>query len=251
MCPGDPDSYHGLPSMFMPDYDEIHISVTFTWDIKRGHFLKEQWRDYGKKILIGGPAFGNQEDNFVPGKYLKKGIVITSRGCNNNCNFCMVPKKEDKLREIKINEGHIINDNNLLQCSKKHLRKVFDMLKKQKAIEFKGGLQADLITDKIVEELRGLRIKELWLACDTNSSLKNLRKAFQKLTKYFNRKKLRCYVLIGKNWGEENYRLREVYKIGFLPFAQLYQPENRIKYSRVWRDFARRWSRPAIIKHLV
>ena len=45
------------------------------------------------------------------------------------------------------------------------------MLKSQKGICFKGGLESDLIDDHFVNNVTSLRIKELWLACDTDSSL--------------------------------------------------------------------------------
>jgi hypothetical protein len=45
---------------------------------------------------------------------------------------------------------------------------------------------------------------------------------------------------------ENENRLKEIYLMGGKPFAQLFQPENKIEYSREWKQFARRWSRPAI-----
>jgi hypothetical protein len=35
MTPTDPDAYVGLPDLFTPQYDEVHISVAFTWDIPK------------------------------------------------------------------------------------------------------------------------------------------------------------------------------------------------------------------------
>ncbi len=249
MCPTDRDCYFGEPQMFMPKYDEIHISVTFTWDKDRGKYLKHQWGTVCNNVKIGGVVYGESRSKFVSGMYLKQGVVITSRGCNNNCKWCLV---DHPLKEINIEKGNIIQDNNFLQCSKNHRQEVYDMLKDQKAIEFKGGLQSNLLTEWDVNELRKLKIKELWFACDTNRSLFYLRKAEIKLRSYFNRNKLRCYVLIGKDWNEENYRLRQVYKMRFLPFAQLHQPADKlINYSSVWKNLARQWSRPAIYKNIM
>jgi hypothetical protein len=39
--------------------------------------------------------------------------------------------------------------------------------------------------------------------------------------------------------------MEQIVLAGGKPFAQLYQPEARITYSRAWRDFATKWSRPA------
>jgi hypothetical protein len=251
MSPTDHDCYFGLPQLYMPKYDEVHISVTFTWDIEKAKELKKQWKVYCKNVKVGGPAFTKDTIAylFTPGMYLKKGITITSRGCNNNCSFCLV---KGRLKEINIEEGNILQDNNFLQCSQYHRSKVYEMLKTQKSIEFKGGLQSDLLTDWDIEQMRGLKIKELWFSCDHKNNINNLKKAIQKCKKYFNRSKLRCYVLIGDDLEENENRLKEVYNIGCLPFAQLYQSQNNlIEYPKTWKDFARKWSRPAIYKSLM
>ena len=211
--------------------------------------MKHQWRTVCNNVKIGGCAYGESKYQFYPRVYLKSGVTITSRGCGDNCQGCLV---RNPLKELPIYSGNIIQDNNFLKCSKKHRSKVYAMLKSQKAIEFRGGLKSDLLTDWDIEQLRNLSIKELWFACDTNSALRPLRKIKQKIRKVFNQNKSRCYVLIGKDWNEENYRLREVYKMGFLPFAQLVQPADKwIEYSKIWTDFARRWSRPAIYKNIM
>ena len=250
--PKGEDVYFGLPMWFMPQYDEIHISCVFTWDIQRAKQLKIEWERYGK-VKLGGPAFDDPGEDFVPGKYIKTGVTITSRGCPNNCSFCLVPKREGKLRELPICEGNIVQDNNLLACSDRHLDLVWSMLKKQKRIELKGGLEASRITLKIANTLRGLRIKTLWLACDSKNGIKPLQKAVEVLQKAgFNRNHLFCYVLCGKDMAEEENRLRQVYSIGCLPFAQLYRDKkDSIKYSKKQKHFQRTWSRPAAFKSLI
>lgn len=210
MSPQDPDAYFSWPKLNTPKYDEVHISVAFTWDIQKAKELAIQWRRYGL-VKLGGPAFDDQGGVFQSGMYLKKGVTITSRGCPNNCSFCFAHKREGKIRELPITEGNIIQDNNILACSNKHWRLVIDMLKKQKAVSFKGGLEKYRITPKIVEDLRGLRIRELWLACDQASSIKPLEKAVELLSKAgFTRNHLYCYVLIGDNARENIHRLKYV-----------------------------------------
>jgi len=126
------------------------------------------------------------------------------------------------------------------------------MLKNQKSIHFTGGLESSRVTSKIAEELRGLRIKELWLACDYHNALKPLKIAVEKLKRVgFTRNHLRCYCLIGKDMNEEESRLREIWDIGCIPFAQLYRDrENTINYSKEWKRFQRMWSRPAIMRFI-
>jgi hypothetical protein len=123
------------------------------------------------------------------------------------------------------------------------------MLRSQKkAAVFSGGIEADRITPKFAEKLRGVRIHSLFLACDTDGAIKPLRKAIQTLG--LDQNKLYCYVLIGRETIEQaTARLEAVYEAGCIPFAQLFQPADHwINYSREWKQLARSWSRPAIIK---
>ena len=74
-------------------------------------------------------------------------------------------------------------------------------------------------------------------------------RAIEKLRKAgFNRNKIYCYALIGDDMAENEARLRKIYEAGAMPFASLFQPEQRITYSKEWKDFQRQWCRPAIIK---
>jgi len=253
MSPVDKDAYFGFPDLFTPQYDEIHISVVFTWDISRANKLAESWKSYGE-IKIGGPAIdGEPEDGFIPGKYLRQGVVITSRGCPNRCPFCFV---KSPLKEINISEGNIILDNNLLACSDRHVDKVFQMLSHQKRIEFSGGLEAGRFNHQIINKLRSISIYQLFLAYDHESRKGDVQKTIEKLKQYFTRNQIRCYVLIG--FGNDSIdkaeeRLRFIYDLGGLPFAMLYrnkegeypQPEKE------WRKFQRSWTRPASIKTIM
>lgn len=248
--PKDEYSFVGDPPMIRPEADEVHISVTFTWDIKEGFRLADAWKPYCPVVSIGGPALNSIANGFEPNVYIRQGVVFTSRGCNNQCPWCLVPKREGGLREIEIHEGNIIQDNNLLQCSRLHLDKVFNMLKKQRTIQFTGGLDSRLITDDIADEIRDLKINQLFLASDTKEAIKPLRKAIKKLR--MSRHKIRCYVLLKFNpfetLSDATERMHLIWEAGATPFAQLYQPPDEyIRYPREWLLFARTWSRPAAI----
>ncbi len=252
LTPRDDYAFVGDPPMIRPKFDEVHVSVTFTWDIKEGKRLQQAWQPYYSAVKIGGPACGSEVNEFIPGRYLRQGVTFTSRGCNNKCSFCLVSSREGRLKELKdFPTGHIIQDNNLLQCSRGHLDRVFAMLQSQRAIQFSGGLDTRLITGRIADDLRGLRICQLFLACDTDQSLKPLKRAVKKLSA-FPRDKLRCYVMIGyqgESVKQAEDRLEAVWDAGCLPFSQLYQPpEKYIEYPIEWTKLNWKWSRPAAMK---
>lgn len=259
MTPNDNNAFIGEPPLGCSKYDEIHISVCFTWDIDITHYLARQWEPYGK-VRLGGPAISKSKGDFVPGRYLKNGVTITSRGCPNKCWFCLVPQRDGGIRELPIKPGRIVQDDNLLACSQKHIEAVFDMLKNQKAIEFSGGLEALRVTPGIAEQLSELRIYQIWLSYDTPEDEESLRYAIENLKLFFKRDKLRCYVLIafpGDTLSKAETRLKRAWQIGTIPFAMRYRkPANSLYHSfvfheRAWNILTRQWTRPAIIKSIM
>ena len=248
MTPTDSLAYIGDPPMFRPEADEVHVSCSFTWDLPKARGLVQAWGQYYPIVRLGGMSCLNGV--FEPGRYIKQGVTFTSRGCNGQCPWCLVPEREGRLREIEIKAGNLVQDNNLLQCSKAHIGRVFEMLRGQNGVQFTGGLDARLLTDTVAEDMRGLRIQQAFFAADTKESLRPLVRAIGKLG--LPRDRVRCYVLLafnGETISDAIERLEAVWEIGAMPFAQLYQPpEGYIKYSKEWRAVARTWSRPAAMK---
>jgi hypothetical protein len=70
--PTDNLSFFSGPGLFPPEVDEVHVSVTFTWDIPKAEWLAKQWRGIAP-VKIGGPAFGVPSGQFIPGRYVKPG----------------------------------------------------------------------------------------------------------------------------------------------------------------------------------
>jgi hypothetical protein len=239
------------PGLFPPKVDEVHVSVTFSWDIARAEWLAKQW-DAIAPVKIGGPAVGTRGDDFIPGRYLKHGYVITSRGCPNSCWFCDVWKRDGGIRELPIMNGRNVLDDNLLACSEEHIRKVFSMLRPKKAVEFTGGLEAAKLKDWHVELLREIRPKQMFFAYDTEDDYEPLVEAGRKLFAAgwtIASKTLRAYVLIGykrDTFKNAEDRLKKTIEAGFVPMAMLWR-ERTGETDPEWRRFQRRWARPAMI----
>jgi hypothetical protein len=251
--PIDNDAYFGPPDLFTPKYDEVHVSCLFTWDKPTAERLAQNWQGYGE-VKIGGPAYGDRGGEFTPNMYTGNGCIITSRGCPMNCPWCHVPKREGRIRHLEIKEGNILQDNNILACNKDHKDKVWAMLRKQKNVSLRGGIDARLLKDSDVERIRGLHLADLWTAYDDKENKKASLSAITRLREAgISQNKIRCYVLVG--FGDEGIedaedRLKECYQAGALPFAQLYDGYNGDDIKE-WKRFARRWSRPAIYKSMI
>lgn len=243
-----------LPGMFLKKVKEIHISTTFTYDIELAELLAKHWSHVGP-VKIGGPAMEEPGREFIPGRYIKKGYVITSRGCPNSCWFCSVWRREGrKIRELPIVAGNNILDDNLLACSESHIRAVFAMLKRQKHGRpmFTGGLEAARLKDWHVDLLRDLRPKEMFFAYDTKDDLEPLIEAGKRLLAAgfkIASQSLRCYVLIGytgDTFDAAEKRLMQAIDAGFLPMAMLYRDKDG-KRDPEWARFQCFWARPATV----
>jgi hypothetical protein len=250
--PVDDYAFVGEPGLFIPeDITEVHVSVTFTWDLPEAERLATSWERIAP-VKIGGPATGMRGKDFVPGRYLAPGYVITSRGCFNRCWFCSVPQREGHLRELPITEGWNLLDDNLLACSESHIRAVFEMLKRQKErAEFTGGIEAKLLKPWHIELFKNLRPKQIFFAYDTPDDLPPLEEAARlfREAEYGTRSNLRCYVLVGypgDTFEAAEMRLETVVRLGMCPMAMLYRDHSGATTPE-WRKFQRSWARPAAI----
>ena len=243
----------GPPSLF-DEADEVHVSVAFTYDLHRAERLAEAWEPVAPgRVKIGGPATGAAGGEFVPGRYLRHGYTITSRGCPNRCWFCEVPRREGNIRELAIRDGWNVLDDNLLACSEAHVHAVFAMLARQpKRPQFTGGLEAARLLPWHAEALRELRPRQVFFAYDTEDDREPLAEAGRLLLEAgFTRAshRLRCFVLVGyprDTFDQAEQRLRFALDCGFTPMAMLYRGKDGSR-DREWMRFQKRWARPAII----
>ncbi len=143
-----------------------------------------------------------------------------------------------------------MQDNNILACPKDHQRKVFAMLRKQKRVCLRGGIDSRLVTDWFLNEVTSLRLSEIWLAYDDENNLDTLQVINRLRAKGIKQYKIRCYCLIGYNSDtreKAEERCMRIYRQGADPFAQLYDQYNG-EDIKLWKQLARKWSRPAVYR---
>ena len=250
--PDDDMAFVGEPGLELPEADEVHVSVTFTWDKPRAEVLEKSWGRFYSVVKVGGPAYDDPGVEFVPGRYIKRGVTFTTRGCPNHCSFCYVPKREGALRELPICPGNIVQDNNLLAASREHFERVCGMLATQRQIQFAGGLDVRLLTHWHIEKLRQLKIAQLFLAFDQPGQWRQFENAIHRLRDSgFSKRQVRCYVLMGfrkDTAAQAATRARLVKRTGATPFAMLYRGDDgKYLVGGKWHKLVREWSRVAAI----
>jgi hypothetical protein len=255
--PDDPMAFVGQPPLFRPGTRStpVRVSVTFTQHKQYAEALASSWSMYYSDVKVGGPAYDDPGGEFTPGRFLKTGCTITSRGCPKKCGWCVVPSRSGAWRPLQIKPGWIVQDDNLLASPAEHLRNVFTMLREQRrGIYFNGGLDKHFFQPWHRDLFDSIKIGELWFACDTLSDLPALEKIVPLLSG-ISIEKLRCYTMIGyagESLSDAQRRLERVFEIGFLPFCQLHQPpETQKHYTEEWRILQRKWIRPAAFRSQV
>lgn len=162
-------------------YDRIYSSKVFTFTPEDPYLPPD--------AIKGGTGYGiydslpDEIDDMFPDYsiYPKVNYAIgyLTRGCIRNCPWCVVPKKEGKIRayrtwrEIKRPDSRdiVFMDNNVLACEH-GIEQMKDMVGENVRVDFNQGLDARLITSEIAELLGKLKwIEYVRVSCDTDAML--------------------------------------------------------------------------------
>lgn len=182
--------------------DKIYVSCVFDWN----KYKCDEWEGIAE---IGGSGYSLDKtlppeiDSLQP----KINLGFTTRGCIRNCYFCIVPKKEGKIKAV----GDIydfwdgksktitILDNNILALPD-HFKTIIAQLRKEKLkVDFNQGLDHRLLTDELCRELVSVRHTELRFAFDDICYKPSVLKAIDILKKYGRDKfNTRWYVYVGE-----------------------------------------------------
>lgn len=213
----------------------LYLSIPFTWLLPEARVLAEKHKG---PVRCGGPAVSLMPD-YLPTKWICKEdlpysplafhnplAIFTSRGCDNKCSFCAVPKIEGPLVELDDYPiKPIICDNNFLGCSRRHFDNAIDKLKVLPFVDFNQGLEADLFTTHHADRFCELKQPMIRFAFDHISEESKVLSAIM-LAQSRGLKNIGCYVLIGFNDTLEDakYRLELLISKGIRPNPMRYQP---------------------------
>lgn len=241
-------------------YDRVYMSKVFTFSddidtvIDADEVIKggTGYKDYG--------SLPEEIENMFPDYSIYPdvdyAIGFLTRGCIRNCPWCIVPKKEGKIRpaatwqQIKRPDSRkiVFMDNNVLACEH-GLRQIEDMGGKQVWVDFNQGLDARLITKDVAKLLARLRwIKFIRVSCDTEQMIPIVREAVENMKAAgIAKSKFWSYVLVQD--VDAAYRVvMELREMGVNPFAQPYRDYDGGEPSKEQKDFARWVNNKAVFK---
>ena len=233
------------------EYDRVYSSKVFTFTPECEYLPKDAIR--------GGTGYGIYDelspeiDAMFPDYSIYPNvdyaIGFLTRGCIRNCPWCVVPKKEGKIRayrtwrEIKRPDSRdiVFMDNNVLACAH-GVEQMRDMVGEKVRIDFNQGLDARLIDNDIAELLSRLKwINFIRMSCDTDAMLDVVIRAVERLTRFgVPAYKVFVYLLVQDIESAER-RAIALRNIGVNPFAQPYrdfttkkEPDAELKRLARW-----------------
>lgn len=187
-----------------------------------------------------------------------------TRGCPNDCPFCIVSKKEGR-KSVKVADlGEFWNgqknikllDPNLLACNE-HLTLLQQLIDSKAVVDFTQGLDARLINENNIELLAKIKVKMVHFAFDLMKNEKAIIKGlklFKEITK-IDERKTGVYILTNFNTTTEEdlYRIYTVRDLGYMPYVMIFNKptapqvtkdlqrwcNNRVIYNASNRDFGR------------
>ena len=211
----------------------LYLSVVFSWHLEAAEAMAQEHRG---KVVAGGPAvklngapWADEVMDACPFDALSMHnplATFTTRGCENRCGFCAVPKIEGDFRELPHwKPAPIVCDNNLLCSSNRHFERVIDSLLPFNYVDFNQGLDARRFSPYHAYHFSRLLGCKVRFAFDWIGMESKVADAIW-VARAAGLRDFGVYVLIGFNDTPEDavYRLETVRSWGILPNPMRYQP---------------------------
>lgn len=178
-----------------------------------------------------------------------KAFGFLTRGCCNNCDFCIVSKKEGMcskkvadLSEFWNGQKEIVLlDANILAC--KDRIELLNQLADSKAkVDFTQGLDARFITEDVADALKRIKIKTVHFAFDFMKNEKAIIRGLRIYKEIVGTSDRNAIVYILTNFNtkieEDLYRVNMVQAAGFSPDIRIYRKHTA---PQILRDL-QRWA---------
>ena len=158
-------------------------------------------------------------------------LGFLTRGCIRNCAWCIVPKKEGRLREVddieRVSAGRkevVLMDNNFLAADEEFVREQLEKAARRRLkLDFNQGLDARLVTPENARLLADCRwIRYIRFSCDTVAMIEPIRRAVSLIRESGFKREIFVYMLV-TDIGDAETRLRALVDLNVIPFAQPYR----------------------------
>lgn len=225
------DEYSKMPPLYIQADEIVYGGTGFAITVENG---KEVYHKCSDKPLPPEIEHIYPDYTLYPNLTKDTAYGFLTRGCPNNCGFCIVSQKEC-ARSVKVadlpefwrGQRHIkLLDPNLLACKDRAdlLRQLIDS---RARIDFTQGLDARLVTEEAAGLLKQIKIDKVHFAFDYMKNEKAIIKGLQTYKRVCGTRENNAIVYMLTNYDttieEDLYRLRMIKQCGFLPDVRIYR----------------------------
>ena len=179
-------------------------------------------------------------------------IGYITRGCPNNCRWCVVPSKEGEIKPYRSwrqlirpdSKKLVLMDNNIL-ASDFGIAQLESLVGSGYAIDLNQGMDARLVDERIARILAGLKwIKYIRFSCDRQAQIEPIVRTAELLAKYGVKPyRLFIYLLVTADIEDAAKRVEALKSLGNITiYAQAERNERQgIMPNKMQLEFAQRY----------
>lgn len=172
-----------------------------------------------------------------------------TRGCPNNCGFCLVSKKEGLISHKVANLSEWWNgqknikllDANILAC-RQHIDLLQQLAESKASVDITQGLDARFINKNNLELLKQMKIKMVHFAFDFMKNEKNIISGLNLAKEHLQLDDRNSVVYMLTNFDttikEDIYRVKRIQECGYMPDVRIYRKPTLPK-RHILRDLQR------------
>lgn len=179
-------------------------------------------------------------------------IGYITRGCPNNCRWCVVPSKEGEIKPYRSwrqlirpdSKKLVLMDNNIL-ASDFGIAQLEELARQNYAIDLNQGMDARLVDERVAKILAGLKwIKYIRFSCDQQAQIEPIVRTAELLAKYGVKPyRLFIYLLVTADIEDAARRVEALKRLGNITiYAQAERNERQgIVPNKMQLEFAQRY----------
>lgn len=196
-------------------------------------------------------------------------IGYITRGCPNNCRWCIVPQKEGQIRQYREwsdlvrqdTNKLVLMDNNILACNY-GIEQLGSLIGSGYRIDLNQGMDARLVTERVAEILSKLKwIRFIRFSCDQKTQIEPIRRTIEMLGAHGVKPyRIFIYLLVTADTEDaaervdalKGYKAINLYaqaerneRLGIMPNKQQLEFQQRYVYggcyrTETWREYCQR-----------
>lgn len=263
------DSVEWYECLFGGHYDKVYISKVFNFSPDIDFSIDAD------EVIKGGTGYDitsrlpDDIDRMQPDysiyPLLPKDTAygFLTRGCPNRCKWCVVPRKEGRIRpymdieEIVTPTRHkvVLMDNNILAAGDYAIEQFEKIIKGGYRVDFNQALDARLVNEENARLLAQIKWidRRIRFGCDTPGQIKECERAIEIINSFgytgqfflytmLNDDFVECYNRIHHFWERNQELVARHKKSRIYPYAQPYRdPDNPERQIPQWQKYMANW----------